>query len=261
MPDLDQDRYPMPTMKEAVYEYELVRRKVGKPILRATGPEKVSDWLRKFWANKATDEMIVLAINNENQVLGYQSILGGDGLPTSGVLVYGLDAVFRPVLQLGMKRFIVAIYQSQNTVPELAGIEEITRATGRIAGMMNIDFVDLMVVAGDEWMSARIAAHGPMLHALAHSILEDLGGTDADHERLDSHEPDDLAWARDVLIEFSEAAPEDVLQRVIERLQPLFEAMAADQAEADGLMPQSSYQSLEDLMSGPEATNPHEETA
>lgn len=258
----DQDRYELPTMRDAVYEYEIVRRKVSVPILRAIGPEKIGDWLRKLWRDTAHDEMIVIALNNENQVLGWMPIIGGDGMPTAGEQSYGLDAIFRPIIQLGMKRFIIAIFQSQNTIPDQAGIDDIARSAATISTMLNIDFTDLMIVAGDEWMSLRLMSHGPRLHALAHSIIEDLDGTEADHERLDEHDPEDFAWAFTVLSELASTKSDDVIEAVTRRLLPLVEQMK-DNPVTD-LDPKieklpDGFLSLEDLMSGPSAAEPTEE--
>lgn len=253
------DRFTLPTMKEAVYEYELVRRKIGNPLVRADSPEKMADWLRKHWAGRATNELIVIAVNNENQVLGYQTLLDGGAVPTGGPAIYSLDAVIRPILQLGMRRFVLAQFQSQNTAPDLQGLDELIVSTGRIAGLVGLEFIDMVVVAGDEWVSARMTGHGKEnpLHSLAHSIIDDLGGTEEDHARLDEHEPDDNKWALDVLKELVLRVPTDVIERVTERLESLIiELMGGPRQQAEVEKLPDGFLSLEDLMGSPEASEP-----
>jgi RadC-like JAB domain-containing protein len=266
----DEDRQQIPVMKEAVYEYELVRRRVADPIIDGkAGPEKLAQWVQRTFAGITDQRLLVFAIDADTRVLGYAVLQSGSATVES---VMSDAEIMRTIIQLGMRRFaLVQITPGFERVELTDNDKEFCVHVGDSASQLGLDFLDMIIVGEKDWMSARATAHDLRVDSMRREVGEAYGIADDDMRLIEDNKEAVLRAVIEALGEdpalldsvHDGASAERLMDRLMERARsdPKLARQAAEAAEQairdqirrvkDGdVNDDSAYLSLEDLMGG-----------
>lgn len=133
------------------YNIEIIRTIINKDRPRITRPPELFDLFKQFGSQATRESLFVIGLDGQNGLLGIDELYRGTATGTS----VRISEIYHPLVHMNAVGFaLVHNHPSQNVEPSDADLE-FTRDVIKSAKIMDSEFLDHIIVSGDNFTSIR----------------------------------------------------------------------------------------------------------